>query len=168
MNDISTCSINKNASVPRGTLAFLFKSTVKNDTMIEYKTISKANKKDIIDLYESVNWTNYTQNPNSLLQGIQNSLCLIGAFKGNRIIGLIRIIGDGCTIIYVQDLLVHPEYQYQGIGQELMRKILNEYVHVRQKVLLTDTSEMLDSFYRKTGFISASSLGLTCYVKLSS
>jgi len=95
-------------------------------------------------------------------------LYILGAFQEDRLIGLIRVIGDGYTIIYIQDLLVHPNYQGIGIGQELMRKILKRYETVRQKVLLANTNKTLDFFYQKTGFSPSSDLNLTCYVRLNS
>ena len=134
--------------------------------MIEYKTINKLNRKTIIELYKSAKWTNYTKNPEKLFKGIQNSLYTLGAFKKNQLIGLIRIVGDGYTIVYIQDIIVHPNHQSKGIGQELMKKILIRYEFVRQKILLADHHEGLDRFYKKMGFIPSPESGLTCYVRL--
>ena len=136
--------------------------------MIEYKSISNPNKEETLKLYTSVGWTNYTKNIDILLKGIQYSLCTIGAFEGERLIGLVRVVGDGHTIIYIQDLLVHPVYQQNGVGQELIKIILTRYDSVRQKVLLTDTNKRLDKFYQKTGFSPSLNLNLTCYVRLDS
>lgn len=72
---------------------------------MEYKEISNERSDEILALYSSVNWTNYTKNPDNLLKGIQNSLYVLGAFNENQLIGLIRIVGDRYTIIYIQDLI---------------------------------------------------------------
>ncbi|MEL6717476.1 MAG: GNAT family N-acetyltransferase [Bacteroidota bacterium] len=136
--------------------------------MIHFNTVSSLHNEAIIKLYKSVNWTNYTNRSGILLKGIQNSLYILGAFKEDKLIGLIRIIGDGYTIIYIQDLLVHPNYQQKGIGQKLVDKILNQYNSVRQIVLLADTNEILDNFYQKVGFKTVNTLGLTCHARLNS
>jgi len=134
--------------------------------MITYKAISNSQKDTILTLYQSVKWTNYTDQPESLLLGIKNSLLVLGAFHNDTLIGLVRVVGDANTIIYIQDILIMPEYQGKGIGQELMKKILHKYAPVRQKVLLADSSEILDAFYTKIGFLPSLTQGLTCYVKL--
>lgn len=61
-------------------------------------------------LYEKVGWTNYTENIDKLKNGIRNSLLTLGAFDGEKLLGIIRIVGDKYTIIYIQDILVDPSY----------------------------------------------------------
>ena len=48
------------------------------------------------------------------------------------------MVGDGYTILYIQDLLVHPDFARQGIGSRLLLRILGKYESVYQKILLTD------------------------------
>jgi ribosomal protein S18 acetylase RimI-like enzyme len=71
-------------------------------------------------LYNSVGWSSYTAQPAILNQAIINSLDVITAWQNQRLIGLIRTVGDGQTILYIQDLLVAPGFQQQGIGTKLM------------------------------------------------
>lgn len=114
---------------------------------------SEINFEDILELYKSVNWQNYTNQPETLQSAINNShktwLCL----ADEKVVGLLRTISDGYTITYIQDILVHPDYQNQGFGSELLRNCLNHYHNIRQKILLTDDSESQISFYEKNGFI---------------
>ena len=44
-----------------------------------------------------------------------------GPVGGRRLVGLVRVVGDGASIAYVQDLLVHPDWQRRGIGARLLR-----------------------------------------------
>lgn len=53
---------------------------------------------------------------------------------------MVRVLGDGVTIVFFQDVLVHSDYQRQGIGTSLMKHVLDKYKHVRQKALMTDDS----------------------------
>jgi GNAT superfamily N-acetyltransferase len=61
-------------------------------------------------------------------------------------------VGDGLTIVYLQDLLVRPEAQRGGIGRDLLTHLLEPYADVRQKVLLTDTEPTQRAFYEALGF----------------
>jgi GNAT superfamily N-acetyltransferase len=68
------------------------------------------------------------------------------------LIGLIRLVGDGLTIIYIQDILVLENHQRQGIGRALMNETLEHYPDVRQKVLMTDDTPKTRAFYQSLGF----------------
>lgn len=85
---------------------------------------------------------------------IQNSLLTIAAIDEGKLVGLIRVVGDGVSIIYIQDLLVDPQYQKQGIGSQLVKQVLTRYQSVRQKVLLTIDELGTRFFYEKCGFSS--------------
>lgn len=122
--------------------------------MIHYKENYQIDKSDLEKLYSSVGWAAYTKNLEVLEQAINHSLQVISAWNEDELVGLIRVIGDGFTIIYVQDILVHPDYQDKKIGTELMTKILDNYPEVRQKVLLTEDAPDVRHFYEKFGFTS--------------
>lgn len=123
--------------------------------MINYQEVQTIKKHLLLALYESVGWTTYTKDPEKLQRAIEQSLLVITAWHEQTLIGLIRGIGDGETILYVQDLLLLPEYQNQGIGKELVDRLLAVYPEVRQKVLMTDEAPNVRHFYEKCGFISA-------------
>lgn len=94
-------------------------------------------------------------------------MCVITAWDDQKLVGLVRVVGDGLTIIYIQDLLVHPNYQNQTIGTTLMTKVLNRYKQVRQRVLLTDDAPDVRKFYEKNGFISADQGGTVAFYNFS-
>lgn len=121
---------------------------------MNFLTDKNINLKQLINLYQSVGWTSYTERPELLQQAVHNSLYVLGAFDHDQLIGLIRVVGDGLTIIYIQDLLVLPAYQNQGIGSTLINKVCKEFRHVRQQVLLTMEEPETRAFYEKNGFSS--------------
>lgn len=41
-----------------------------------------------------------------------------------KIIGMGRIIGDGARIFYIQDVVIHPNFQGKGIGTTIMEKLI--------------------------------------------
>jgi len=115
---------------------------------------------EIVPLYLQAGWKAYTDNPETLWRGITNSLCIIGAYEGSALVGFIRIVGDGETIIYIQDLIVENEHRNQGIGSSLVQKALAKYEGVRQKVLVCDNDEALLHFYALNGFKEVKRLGM--------
>ena len=48
----------------------------------------------------------YTDNLTALRAGFNNSLLVLGAYEQNELLGIIRVVGDGATIILIQDILI--------------------------------------------------------------
>ena len=115
-------------------------------------------------LYAAVGWTNYTQRPEMLRRAFAGSLCTLCAYDGGRIAGLVRAVGDGASVLCVQDLLVLPEYQRRGIGSRMLRELLARDPDVYQTVLLTDDTPEHAAFYEHAGFTNAAQYGGGAYV----
>ena len=95
----------------------------------EYKDY---NEQEILPLYESVGWINYIRKPQMLKDAYLNSLKSYAAFVDSKLVGIIRVVGDGSSVVFVQDLLVYPEYQRKGIGTALLKRIMDDYRGVYQ------------------------------------
>ena len=132
-------------------------------TIQEY---ASYNEKELLALYDSVGWINYTRRPDMLKSAFAHSLLVLGAHDGSRLIGIIRCVGDGHSIVFIQDLLVHPEYQRQGIGKALLNAVLNRYENVYQIQLLTDDRLETAAFYQSLGFSRADTMGSAAFVKM--
>ena len=127
----------------------------------------KYNEEEILDLYAKVGWTNYTDKPDMLKNAYQNSLKIYGAYDTkDNLLGIIRAVGDGHSIVFVQDILILPEYQRLGIGTALMNKLLNEYKYVYQKSLMTDNTERSIQFYKSCGFEMDTDIECRAFIKV--
>ena len=135
--------------------------------MINFNDSKNINIEQLERLYNDVQWYAYTQDLEVLHQAIGQSLQVISAWKGEELVGLIRIVGDGLTIIYIQDILVLNAYQNQGIATQLMNQVLEKYKNVRQKVLLTEEAPDVRHFYEKNGFQSCDKGSLVAFANLS-
>ncbi|MDQ0427267.1 ribosomal protein S18 acetylase RimI-like enzyme [Planomicrobium stackebrandtii] len=133
---------------------------------IMLKENKQIDQKDLAALYEDVEWYAYTKDLEKLEQALSNSLYVLSAWDANRLVGLIRIVGDGLTIIYIQDILVLNSYQNQGIATRLMDQVLEEFKEVRQKVLLTEEAPNVRHFYEKNGFNSCDKGSLVAFAKM--
>ena len=129
----------------------------------EYKTYDET---EILGLYASVGLTAYTEQPESLRRGFEASLLVLAAYEDGALVGLIRVVGDGQTIVFVQDILVHPSCQRRGIGTALLKEVLKRYSHVRQIELTTDDTPKTRAFYESVGFRTMASLGCCSFMKM--
>ena len=132
--------------------------------MISVRKQDVVKLEDVLHLYQAVGWTNYTHQPEMLEQALSHSLAMYLAFDGEKIVGLIRLIGDGFSSVLVQDLIVLPIYQRQGIGSALMKEALEDYKDAYQVQLVTEQTEKNVGFYRSLGFEALSTydcIGMT-------
>ena len=116
---------------------------------------------DVLHLYQAAGWTNYTNQPQMLEQALSHSLVIYLALDGDTVVGLIRLVGDGFSSVFVQDLIVLPSYQRQGIGSNLMKEALADYKDAYQIQLATEQTEKALGFYRSLGFETLSSYDCT-------
>ena len=121
---------------------------------------------EIVNLYESVGWTSYLERVDTLREAYANSLCVLGAYDSENLVGILRAVGDGRTIVFIQDILVLPEYQRQGIGSKLLQAVMERYQDVYQMELLTDNTEKTKAFYRSAGFTASDDLGCLAFIKM--
>ena len=132
---------------------------------MEIREYKNYKEKEILHLYTSVGWTAYTDDPASLKAGFENSLLTLGAYEDDMLVGVIRAIGDSQTIVYIQDILVLPDYQRHGIGTALVRTVLERFRKVRQIMLTTDNTPKTIEFYESLGFVQMTEMGCCGFMK---
>lgn len=74
-------------------------------------------------LRESIGWLNFSKTQTE--RALQNSVYDVVAYDGDIAVGMGRIVGDGALYCYVQDVVVHPDYQGKGIGTEILNQLLD-------------------------------------------
>lgn len=89
---------------------------------MRYEFDSPVTAAELADLRESVGWNRMERDlTDSRLRNAFHLCC----FDGTRLVGYVAVVSNGVTDAYIQDLMVHPEYQHRGIGQQLMQRALD-------------------------------------------
>lgn len=132
---------------------------------MKIKEYTEFKKDEIWQLYTQVGWTSYTENMTALERGYKNSLLVLAAYENEELLGIVRVVGDGATIILVQDILVYPQKQRQGIGTSLLKAVLERYADVRQIQLVTDKTPKTVAFYQSLGFVELEKLGCCGFMR---
>lgn len=127
--------------------------------------------RELVELYESVGWLLYVADPDALARAVDRSTYVVTARNAEgELVGLARCLTDDVSILHIQDVLVRPDHQRQGIGLVLLGRILAVYDHVRQKQLLGDGEPGLAAFVEALGFVNLADLrstGLNAYLHLA-
>lgn len=116
---------------------------------IEYRDTKRIEADDLGDLFLSVEWSSGDY-PEKLQAAMRNCDSVVSAWDGDRLVGLMTAITDGVMHVYFHYLLVRPEYQAQGIGREIVRRMLDRYEGIHTKVLIAYTTQT--GFYERCGF----------------
>lgn len=99
-----------------------------------------------------------------LLAGSDHIVLAVDAQTG-AVVGFITAITDGVLSAYIPLLEVLPGYQGRGIGQELVRRMLDQLRHLYMVDLLCDVE--LQPYYAKSGMRPATGMLLWNYDRQS-
>jgi GNAT superfamily N-acetyltransferase len=92
--------------------------------------------------------------PAAVAPSLRNSLFCLCARSQGGIVGMARIIGDGGLVYYIQDVIVDPSRQGEGIGKQLMDRIM-EYIRrhaVQHTIVGLMAAKGKEPFYERYGF----------------
>ena len=107
-------------------------------------------------LTNSVGWG--IRKNNIVDESLKNTLYSLCVYDDDKLIGYGRIIGDKTIFLYIQDIMVVPEYQSKHIGTGIMKNLLkkiNGYKKINPNIrTYLGASKGKESFYEKFGFIS--------------
>ena len=81
---------------------------------------------------------------------IETAARVVGVYDGDRQIGFARAATDGNSFVYLADVYVLEEYRGRGLGEELVREMVENGDLARLRWLL-HTQDM-HPLYRKVGF----------------
>jgi GNAT superfamily N-acetyltransferase len=110
-------------------------------TLAEYETLVRA-----------VGWGRLT-NLEAAAVALRNTWYSVVAVEGDRAVGLARVVGDGATAFYVQDVMVHPDRQRRGIGTALVGAVMGHFRRAapRGASIGLFTGRNLAGFYERHG-----------------
>jgi GNAT superfamily N-acetyltransferase len=81
---------------------------------------------NIIELYRAGGWWNEERDEPSIQPLITGSFAFVVAVEScsGRAVGMGRVIADGVSDAYLQDVVVLPSYRQQGIGRRIVTELI--------------------------------------------
>ena len=120
----------------------------------DIKIVNEWNVKDIVNLYKAGGWWKESYEKSGIPALIYGSFAFAVAVdkKNNETIGMARVLSDGTSDAYIQDVVVLPKYRKKGIGKKLILKLI-EFCNKKGIYWIALISEPdQEQFYEKLGF----------------
>ena len=118
----------------------------------------KENIKNIEEfnlLYDAVGWGAYDEKITK--KALDNTFYSVSIYDDKESVGYGRIIGDAICFLYIQDIMVKPEYQGNKIGTMIMNRLLEKINEIKKDNsdlrVYIGASKNMEKFYEKFGFI---------------
>ena len=110
---------------------------------------------EIADLYRAGGWWKEEYDPEEMHQLILGSFLFVVAvdLKTGRAIGMGRVISDGVSDGYIQDLVVLPEYRKTGIGSRIVSVLVKKCVEEGISWIGIIAEPGTENFYLPFGFL---------------
>lgn len=118
--------------------------------MITYTEEKKFTQQSVQDLFLSVGWIS-GKYPSRLYKALLHSATVLTAWDGEKLVGLVRLLDDGEMLAYMHYVLVHPDYQGQGIAGTLVEMAKEKYKDYLYIEIMPEESKNA-AFYEKHGF----------------
>lgn len=94
--------------------------------MLNYTEEKKFTQGQVQELFLSVNWVS-GQYPERLYKALMHSSTVLTVWDGDRLVGLARVLDDSEMLAQIHYVLVHPDYQGQGIAGGMIEYIKKKY-----------------------------------------
>ncbi|MBO9128534.1 GNAT family N-acetyltransferase [Bacillus sp. 165] len=115
-----------------------------------HSDFTNANLYEMEDVYYSVGWTKHTSEIIKQVFGASNVIALVTV--DDRIVAFGRVMSDGIFNAAIYDVVVHRDFQGQGIARKIMEFLLNKLSNVSCIHLISTNGN--EDFYRKMGLKS--------------
>ena len=121
---------------------------------IDIKFVDHWSNGEIVELYKSAGWWKESYESSAINQLIKGSFAFVVAVDINsgKAIGMGRIISDGISDAYMQDIVVLSEHRGKNIGKRLVAALLDHCLSKGLTWIGLISEPGQDGFYSSIGF----------------
>lgn len=123
---------------------------------MDYEITDYITPQEYMEMRKLVEWSEFPLEQAE--QGLKHSAHLCIFRKEGKVIGLTRVLTDHGYVIYIADVIVHPDFQGQGLGRALMNNAM-DYIKSQlkpgyKKMVSLMAAQGKEEFYKKFGFFT--------------
>jgi spermidine synthase len=122
---------------------------------MQIKLITSLSEQELLcaaELYSVADWISDGEDCNFITRAVAGSFLAAAVFEGEKLIGMGRVLSDGVSDAYIQDVVVHPDFRGKGIGGKIVMFLVSELeAHGVDWIALVGEPGT-ESFYARLGF----------------
>ena len=123
---------------------------------MDYEITDYITPQEYMEMRKLVGWTDFPMEQAE--QGLKHSAHLCVFRKKGNVIALARVLTDHGYVIYIADVIVHPDFQGQGLGRALMNNVM-DFIKSQlkpgyKKMVSLMAAQGKEEFYKKFGFFT--------------
>jgi GNAT superfamily N-acetyltransferase len=121
---------------------------------VEVRLVEKWSIEDIVELYKVGGWWREHYDPAGIPELIQGSYAFVVAvdLSSGKAIGMGRIISDGVSDAYIQDVVVLKAWRGKGLGIRIVKTLLNYCLENKLQWIGLIAEPGTKAFYTPLGF----------------
>ncbi|WP_223786899.1 GNAT family N-acetyltransferase [Marinicella meishanensis] len=109
---------------------------------------------DFFALFQTTGWNQaYQATPQDLEQALHDSWYTASAYQNGELIGFGRVLSDGVLYAMIYDLIVHPDFQNQGLGSQLLNRLIAACQQANIRAIQLFSAHGKVPFYERRGFV---------------
>ncbi len=126
-------------------------------TAVEYRFLTAPTEEEIqqiLGLYQAADWWEDAADPDprDVSRLVAGSHCFLAAFSEGRLVAMGRVLSDGVSDAYIQDVTVEKTMRRRGIGSRLIQRIVERLNADGIRWIGLIATGNTDEFYRPLGF----------------
>ena len=104
------------------------------------------------ELYRVADWVSDGEDCSFIKRAVAGSFLAAAAFEEENLVGMGRVLSDGVSDAYIQDVVVHPEFRGKGIGGKIVMFLVSELEARGVDWIALVGEPGTESFYSRLGF----------------
>ena len=116
------------------------------------QSLSEQELRYAAELYRVADWVSDGEDCSFINRAIAGSFLAAAAFEGEKLIGMGRVLSDGVSDAYIQDVVVHPDFRGKGIGGKIVMFLVSELEARGVDWIALVGEPGTESFYSRLGF----------------
>ena len=120
--------------------------------LIHYRPVTLDDYEQVREVMQAAGLEKGDAEESRMRRMIDNANRTVGAWDGERMVGFARALCDEAFNGYVGTVCVHPDYQRQGIGTELVSQLIEDSPEITWVLRAGRGSS---PFWEKQGFIQS-------------
>jgi GNAT superfamily N-acetyltransferase len=126
---------------------------LKEQPVIDVRLVKTLATDAVLRLYRAAGWWQDGDDEGAIPGIVSGSFLVVGAFLGNELVGMGRVLSDGASDAYIQDVVVLPAARGSGVGSRMVEALRDGCLERGLRWIALVGEPGTTDFYTRLGFM---------------